>query len=292
MYIVYDNSCSTFQVFPMKHTTFYTTTLTVVIVLSVIVMGWMITGCTKDSTTGPAPSSGPMVNMAVSFSKSGTTGLAKATDALFTDSLHIDSAVVVFARIQFLQHADSESVDSGEVEHDSDDRGDDIIFRGPFVVHVRDTVAINFANRELPAGTYDGIKFKIHRLKHGEHHEDSDERNHHHHAFADDSTIIGSSITVWGSVYKNGAWTPFTFTFNGELEFKIKGNFIVPASTSSVNIALNIDMGAWFKNPFDGTLLDPTDTSDENRHLIRRAIRASLSNCRGGHDRGDGHPDD
>jgi hypothetical protein len=85
---------------------------------------------------------------------------------------------------------------------------------------------------------------------------------------------------------------PFTFRFNGELEFKVKGNFTVPASTSSVSIALNIDMGKWFTNPHDGTLLDPTDTSRDNIAFIMQAIRASFGGCRGGHDRGDGHPDD
>jgi hypothetical protein len=280
----------------MKFTTFSTTALTVAIVLSVIVMGWMITGCTKDSATGPVPSSTPMVNMAVSFSKSGTAGLFKLSDALFTDSLHIDSAVVVFSRIQFLQHADSVLVDTsdkdqGEDGHDSSEQDNSISFKGPFVVHVRDTVGINFASKELPAGIYDGIKFKIHRLQRDEDHEDSDEHNHRHHNPAADSTFVGSSITVWGSVYKNGEWQPFKFSFDGEFEFKVKGNFVVPTSTSSVNIALNIDMGKWFRNPNDGSLLDPTDTSHDNLSLIRRAIRFSFGSCRGGHDRGDGHPD-
>jgi len=273
----------------MKHKTVYNTTLTVV-VLSVLIVGWMITGCVKDSTTGPATASAPMVNVAVSFSKSGTVELAKGTGSLFTDSLHIDSAVVVFSRIKFLQHADTVSVDTGDAEHDSFDHDESIAFRGPFVVHVHDTVAIDFASHELPAGTYDGITFKIHRLKHGERHEDSDE--HHHHTDLHDSAIAGSSITVWGSVYKDGAWTPFTFMFDGEFEFKIKGDFTVPASASSVNIALNIDMGKWFRNIHDGSLLDPTDLSHENRALIRQAIRFSFGSCRGGHDRGDGHPDD
>ncbi len=276
----------------MNRNKFSSTVLAVGIVLSICIMGWMIVGCMKDSTTGPPQPSSPMVNMAVSFSNSGTTGFANETGSLFADSLHVDSAVVVFSRIQFLQHADSGSVDSSEDEDDSHENDESIVFRGPFVVHVRDTVAINFATKELPAGAYDGIQFKIHRLRHGERHEDSDEHNHHHHAFPDDSSIVGSSITVWGSVYKNGAWIAFKFNFDGEIEFRIKGNFVVPASTTTVMIALNIDMGRWFKNPLDGTLLDPTDRSFDNLKLIRRAIRASFNRCKGGHDRGDGHPDD
>lgn len=278
----------------MKFTRLSTALIPVAIVLAVLFGGWLISGCQKDSPSGPALSSATMVNMAASFSKS---ALATATSSLFVDSLHIDSAVVVFQHIEFLPHADSARIDSGDDEHDSDeheseDHNDSLMFRGPFVVHVRDTVEINFANRELPAGEYDGVRFKIHRLSRGEQHEDSDERNHHHHSFATDSVVTGSSITVWGSVYKNGSWTPFTFRFNGEFEFKIKGNFVVPAATSAVNIALNIDMGKWFISPVDGSILDPTNTSDYNLRLFRRAIRFSFDSCRGGHDRGDGHPDD
>jgi hypothetical protein len=272
----------------MRNRKFATAAMAVGIVLSAVLMGWIITGCSKDSTTGPLPTSA-MVNMAVSFSKSGAAGLAKGTQTLVTDSLHIDSAVVVFSRIKFLQHADSASVDTGEAEHDSLEHDESISFKGPFVVHVRDTVGINFANQEVPAGTYDGIKFKIHRLQPGEHHEDSDE--HHRHNVLSDSAVVGSSITVWGSVYKHGEWTSFTFMFDSELEFKIKGNFVVPASTSTVMIALNIDMGKWFTSPVDGSLLDPTDTSSANLHLIKAAIRAAFGSCRGGHDHGDGHPD-
>jgi len=272
----------------MKQKNLFPATLAVVIVLSVLIVGWMVSGCSKDSTTGPLPSS-TMVHMAISFSNSGATGLEKGAVSLFTDSLHIDSAVVVISRIKFLQHAGSESVDTGDAEHDSLEHDESISFRGPFVVHVQDTVGINFANQEVPAGNYDGIKFKIHRLQHDEHHEDSDE--HEGHAVWNDSSVIGSSINVWGSVYKNGAWVPFAFKFDGEFEFKVRGNFTIPASTSSVKIALNIDLGKWFRSPHDGTLLDPTDTSWENLALIRQAIRESFGSCRGGHDRGDGHPD-
>ena len=172
---------------------FSSSVLTVAVVLSVLVMGSRITGCTKDSAIGPVPSSTPMVNLAVSFSNSGTTGLEKGMGVLFTDSLHIDSAVVVFSRIKFLQHADSVSVDSGEGEeehdeHDSDEHDESISFKGPFVVHIYDTVAIDLGSKELPAGVYDGITFKVHRLKHGERHEDC-YKHRHHYADLDDSTL-------------------------------------------------------------------------------------------------------
>jgi hypothetical protein len=281
----------------MKNSKLFAAILSLAVVCSGLMIGSMISGCAKDEPLGPVVSTSPTVDLAVSFSKPGTGELSKSASDLFVDSLHIDSAVVVFSRIQFLKHEDTVQVDTGDEEddsdhHESDDGNDSLTFKGPFAVHVRDSVSIDFASRQLPAGVYDGIRFKIHRLTPGEHFEDSDEHMHHDHSFGVDSTFVGSSITVWGSIYKNGAWTPFTFKFDGEFEFKIKGNFTVPTSTSTVRIALNIDMGAWFINPRNGSLLDPTDRSFYNLQLFRRAIRSSFQNCRGGHDRGDGHPDD
>jgi hypothetical protein len=259
-----------------------------VLVLGLVLMGVLVSGCSKDSATGPGSS--PSVNMAVSFSKAGTPGLLKGYGVTATDSLRIDSAVVVLSRIKFESRVDTVKADTTEGAPD-DDRNLEVTFKGPFVIHVRDTVGINFANQVLPAGTYDGIKFKIHKLQNGEKHEDSDDRNHRPHV--GDSAVVGSSITLWGSVKKNGLWTPFKFTFNGEIEFKIKGSFTIESSTSSINIALNFNIGSWFQNPQTGALLDPTDISSGNRELIKRAIYNSFGKGRGGHDHnGDGHPDD
>ncbi len=260
----------------------------VAIAVAGIILG-LFAGCAKSSVNGPSSSVTP-VNMAISFSKTGTPGLKKTSGTATTDSLRIDSAVVVIARIKFESHVDTVAVDTVDGHTQDLDNDQSIAFKGPFVIHVRDTVGFNFANQVLPQGTYDGIKFKIHRLMDGEQYEDSDEHNHR--PRQKDSSFVGSSITVWGAVLKNGVWTNFTFNFDGEVEFKIKGTFTVAASTSTVSIALNFNMGSWFVNPMMGTLLDPTDTSFQNRELIRRAIYNSFGKGRGGHDRGDGHPDD
>jgi hypothetical protein len=249
----------------------------------------MILGCSKNTTVDSIPGN-PVVNLSVSFSKFASNGLGKLSGLDAVDSIRIDSAVVVFSRIKFESHIDSVAVDTIEGERDDMDNEQNIVFKGPFVVHVRDTLSIDFASQVLPAGVYDGIKFKIHRLKYGEHHEDSDEHNNRR--MMNDSSITGSSITVWGAVFKNGSWTDFVFNFNGELEFKIKGNFTIPESTNNVNIALNFNMGNWFKNPYTGALLDPTDTTMGNLRLIKKAIYASFGKGKGGHDRGDGHHGD
>ena len=256
-------------------------------ILSAVIALTMLGGC-SNSSNPVTPTDSP-VNLSVSFSKAGTgTALLKG---FAVDSLRIDSAIVVLERIKFESHVDTVTVDSTGTKPD-DDSEMNITFRGPFVVHVRDTVAIDFASQTLPAGTYDGIKFKIHKLQPGEKHEDSDEHNHRT-VSTNDSSILGSSIVVWGSILKNGVWTPFALKLEVEVEFKIKGNFVVSAATSSVDIALNFNMGLWFRNPDTGSLLDPTDPGSTTRELFMRAVKISFGQGRGGHDRNhDGHPDD
>lgn len=271
-------------------------------VLALVAVAW-IGGCSKSenpvSPTGVTP-----VSMSIAFSQSGSgSSLFKSTGFGGIDSVRIDSAIVVLFRIKFeshLEEMDDDSAESDSVEH-ADEGEDDgaeseeesnVTMHGPFVVHVRDTVAISFGEKMIPAGIYTAIKFKIHRLRSGEHHEDSDEHS--------DRPIVefdpgseGASIVVWGAVLKGGAWVPFALFFNGEAEFKIRGNFVIPEATNTVHVALQFNMGLWFRNPQSGELLDPTDTSETNRELFMRAIKHSFGHGWGGHDDDhDGHPDD
>jgi hypothetical protein len=263
---------------------------TLILSATLAVLAIFVMGCAD----GPAsPSGDPSVIVSASFSKSAASaGLFKTSDSMGLDSLRIDSAVVVFQRIKFESHVDTVKVDSSEnSDDDSREEETNITLKGPFVVHIRDTVAIDFASQILPAGTYDGIKFKIHRLNRGEPYEDSDEHGGRH-RMSVDSLPYGSSVTVWGVVKKNGAWTPFRYAFDGELEFKVKGSFTISEGTSFVRFALNVNMGVWFTTP-GGSLLDPTDPSSRTRGLIRESIKRSFSQCRGGRDwNHDGHPDD
>ena len=251
-----------------------------------------LAGCERSGNPMSSSSGMQGVNLTAAFTKSSVSSLSKTDGTMATDSLEIDSAIVVFQRIKFESHVDSVMIDSTS-GHDSDDNGidDNVTFKGPFVVHIRDTSVIDFANQTLPAGTYDGIKFKIHALRWAERFEDSDDFNHHP-RMASDTSFMGASIVVWGRVMKNGAWVPFEYKYWGEAEYKLKGNFVVPATTSSIDIVLRFDMGSWFKDPRNGALLDPTDTSFFNRAMINLAIRRSFESGHGGHDRDhDGHPD-
>jgi hypothetical protein len=255
-------------------------------VVLIVTMG----GCARSDNPIAASGSGVPVNLAMAFSKSAAgVPLLKGV----ADSIRIDSVVVVVEKIRFRSRVDTVSLDTtgGDDQGEGED-GASVTFRGPFVIRVRDTLAVDFASQVLPAGTYDGITFRIHRLLPGERHEDSDERMHHG-LVPRDSSVVGSSVVVWGAVKKNGVWTAFTLNADLELEFRIKGNFVVQEATGTVRIALNFNLGLWFRDPMTGAFLDPTDPSGDTRELIKKAIRFAFGQGHGGHDRDDdGHPDD
>jgi hypothetical protein len=108
----------------------------------------------------------------------------------------------------------------------------------------------------VPAGTYDKIKLKIHRLQAVD-----------NVAGADDLVKAGASILIDGTF--NGA--PFQFATALEAEQELEGKFVIDAN--SQNITVNFDPTTWFAS---GTaVLDPTDPA--NKLAIEANIRASLA---------------
>lgn len=254
--------------------------------VGLLILSLVMFGCSRSMNPVSSSSNQGNVTMSVAFSNTGTqVGLMKTSVTGAVDSIRIDSAVVVLSRIHFERNIDTVTVDtSSDIPIINVDRYDSsVTFMGPFVIHVRDTVAINFANKTLPAGTYTGIKFNVWRMGSGQKFHDSDRFG------VDDSTgipldssIANYSIVVWGSVHKDSAWVPFEFKDNQNLQFKVKGTFVISSPTSAINVVLNFNMGSWFTNPYNGTILDPTNNSFRNQLMIMQAIRLSFNNGRCG----------
>lgn len=248
----------------------------------------IVNGCKKSDNPVTPETSNSTTNLSIGFSKvSSQSAFGKVATV---DSLRIDSVIVVLQRIKFELNIDTVGVDSTGNNPGDDDRDSSLIFRGPFIIHVRDSNAVNFADQVIPAGNYSGIKFKVHRMLNGEKFEDSDDYNRRQ--SVNNDSIMGYSVGVWGALYKNGAWVPFHFKSNMELEFKIKGNFTIATTTNTLNIALRFSTGDWFRDLNTGFLLDPTDLSQKNQELIREAVKKSFEQGKGGRDSNDdGHPD-
>jgi hypothetical protein len=108
----------------------------------------------------------------------------------------------------------------------------------------------------VPAGTYDKIKFEIHRLLAAD-----------KVAGADDLVKAGASILIDGTF--NG--TAFQFATALEAEQELEGKFVIDAT--SQNITVNFDPSSWFLS--GTTVLDPTAAA--NKLAIEANIRASLA---------------
>ncbi len=259
-----------------------------------VLMSLVLFGCSQSTNPLSSSSGQGNVTMSVAFSNtSGAIGIAKGSSSMSTvssvmsaDSIRIDSAIVVLAKIHFESNIDTVEVDTSDnIPSIYLNRNDSsTTFWGPFVIHIHDTVAINFANKTLPPGTYTGIKFAIYRLGRGEPFEDSEHFNHPNRN-PSDSAITNYSIAVWGSVYKDSTWVPFAFKDDQNLEFKVKGTFTITSAASGINVALNFNLGSWFTNPYNGSILDPTDMTLGNQIMIRQAVRQSFEDGRCG--RGD-----
>lgn len=253
----------------------------------IVLLGCTI-GCSSDDTVAPNPTTAP-VDLTVGFSKVVTRTSFLKTMAV--DSMKIDSVIVVLQKIKFESHIDDVIADSTGQDTTVNAAEANFTFKGPFMIHVRDSMTVNFANQTLPAGRYTGIKYKIHTFKKGEFHLDSDDRTNRKGWFNNDS-MAGYSIAVWGTIKKDGAWIPFAFKTAVEVEYKLRGDFTISGSTSTITMALKFNTGDWFTNLTTGVMLDPTDTSTGNTVLIKQAIRKSFEKGRGGRDDNrDGNPD-
>jgi len=259
-------------------------------------------GC-SDNGSAPGTSADTQTSVIVTASAqsgSGPVGLGKAQPGAETladfDSLVIDHAVIVLKDIAFKGGIDTvHTMDSMEVEQEYQldekygyDRGgkDDrhrgfgaFYFRGPFIVELEDTIPVQVVLDTIPPGTYNGIKFKIHKLRSRDLLLDP--------ALPD--SMLGYSIAVAGSLKDtSGEWTPFLFKANIDEEFKARGNFTVNPGDHLVPYALKFDIASWFTTP-DGRILDPNDRKDARwiRFLIKASLKGRMWCGRDGDNNGD-----
>ncbi len=242
------------------------------LIIPVALLGVILSGCTKSSDNPMTGGSGAAVTLAASFSKQASgISLSKVSGAASVDSLRVDSLIVVVDKVRLWRNIDSVVVDSTSSDDDMDrDSSEVLLFKGPFVVHVRDSVAVDFATQVIPAGSYTGVSVSIRHLMRGERHWDSDDFDHMG-ATPSDSSAQTASVVVWGAVKKDTGWVSFTLPLDISTTFKIKGDFTIPEATSSIQFAFNFDLDLLFTDPMSGGFLDPTNPME--RMFIGRALR-------------------
>ncbi len=252
-------------------------------------------GC-SDNGSGPPANNGsgvPVAVFGVAGLEGGSVPLMKSDGTTgAVDSIRVASTIIVLKNIAFHSHIDTvHARDSSEV--DRDDRDEDIgifhdgehhggmqRFKGPFVVELLNNTPTQIALDTIPPGTYDGIKFVLHKLRH---------RDVAANPLFPDS-LVGYSVVVSGNVFYAGqSGTPFVFKADINEEFKVRGDFVVEAGSNLVPYALDFKMNTWF----DGRtrVLDPNSFWD--RWHIRWNIKHAFKDLMtGGRDwNHDGHPD-
>jgi hypothetical protein len=252
-------------------------------------------GC-SDNSSGPAASGGSGVPVAVI----GTAGMSGGSGQLMKidgtsgaiDSIRVTSSIIILKDIAFHSSIDTVHIrDSSEVDcddrnegegerHDGEGHGEMQHFKGPFVIELLNNTPTQIALDTIPPGTYDGIKFILHKL----HRRDLAANP----LFPD--SLMGYSIVVSGNVFYAGkSGVPFVFKADINEEFKVRGDFVVDAGSNLVPYALDFQMNTWFDG--HSRVLDP------NSHWDQRIIRWNIKHAfkylmKGGRDwNHDGHPD-
>jgi len=202
---------------------------TMLTVLSVAVM--------NACSSGGGGTPGASLTMKVDFAA------AKASAA---DTVALTSAKVLMKRIKFENDAEE---DSSELK------------LGPFIITLNLTGGLTeIATGDIPNGTYDKVKFEIHKM------EDND-------AIGDTSFLIG---TEGCSFVIKGMYNDTAFTYKSkkgvEIEMNVNPPIVISDSLKDVNITLTVNPSNWFKN--GGVFIDPRN--EGNRSVIDDNIKNSF----------------
>jgi hypothetical protein len=252
----------------------------------------LLASCKDNSTAPVSTDQNVLVQMTAAPGQSaGRIRLGKVSGSLGTlaaiDSLTVDSAMIVLKDIAFMPAVDTAKTrDSVDCSRDDDAEEHEgmfprVHFKGPFLVQLYNGQPSQITLDTIPAGSYNGIKFVIHKLRMKDVVKNP--------TFPD--SLVGYSIVIKGSLkYAGASRTPFLYKADIDEEFKVRGNFVVSPGDKLVPYVLNFDMASWFTDP-SGRILDPGSFPD--RWIIRQAIKAALKGrVHGGRDfNHDGDPD-
>lgn len=231
-----------------------------------------VTGC-SDSVNDPDIDDGNVQIQAglestrVPFGKSalGTgvvvapaSGAVASGDGQTVDSLHITGFRLMVAEIKL---------------HRSGGGGEDKVKTGPALLSVDEDGVEAVIVGTVPAGTYNKVNFKFHRLNDEEVIPFIDDED-----FEDFTTDDRFTIIVEGLAWENGSATPFSYGSRVEEDLKFDLEDIEISETDVTVIVIRIDPVDVFRDNDSGEVLDPRDP--ENFNPIDDAIKASLNALR------------
>ncbi len=247
-----------------------------------LVLALTLVGC------GGASSSGTNVSVSTAV-KSGTTKLSAVPTPSGTAKL--DNLYLVVKELE-LKKANAGATGptgptgtTGSTGHDFEE-----LEAGPFVLEVAVTdtgLQAAIPSSVVPAGSYDGIDFEIHRVR-------STEKLNIQ-ATKGGVVLDGLSIVLEGTCTGSATGTPpvtpapkpFAVTSSMEVGVEYESPVVVPEGTTS-NVTLSFDASKWLAGP-DGSTLDPCVGDPAVNDQIMANVKASLRAF--GDDDKDGHED-
>jgi hypothetical protein len=137
---------------------------------------------------------------------------------------------------------------------------------GYFVVYLNlEGMTTDFAVGDVPPGTYDRVRFRVHKLEGSEIPTDPEFKE------GSDSSLR-YSVIVKGNVNS----TPFIYKSRKSAHQDLKLDTPVDVGENEIaNLTITVDPYSWFYN--GGTLLDPTNPANEN--IIDNRIKDSFNKC-------------
>ncbi|MDB5034020.1 MAG: hypothetical protein JWQ98_1261 [Chlorobi bacterium] len=242
-----------------------------------ILAGGVLASCSDSpvdgtSTVQPGPSSTQAaVTMQAELVASGVGDPAYRRWTILSGS-NVDSLTVSRVRILVsnlkLHRVDDEGFEDGG--HDEQERGEHTLKLGPMMITIDSVGTRQFAVGTIPAGTYDRVKFEVHRLDRGDVSTFLADP-----VFADFVTDDRYTVLIDGRVFRDGQAFPYTYRSDvtANLEFR-QEPLLAFAGGSNATIMVHVDPASIFARK--SGILDPRDKSNRNEidNAIRSAFRA------------------
>jgi hypothetical protein len=244
---------------------------TLAVVAAIAFAALMIGGCGEESVNRPAPEG--TVGLKIAFDLTSdygsVTNIHDINNHIQTnsapigdgspDSVTVTSGLAMVRSLRFVADptaAVDTNITASDEQHDLTDAS--VRFQGPYVLVVTGG-AQELETAPVPAGVYGQLRLVLQKAR------STDDLSGH-------TELVGSSVRVSGTIWRDGQGTDFTYTTDYTSEIAVNGTFNIAASADG-DLAITFDASRWFQ--FGRGWLDPTDPT--NRLQILRNLRSNIS---------------
>ncbi|MEP7234194.1 MAG: hypothetical protein ABI778_02750 [Ignavibacteriota bacterium] len=234
---------------------------TAMIAFSICFVALILSSCSTSSTTAPSTTS--------SITMTAETDGSKATSAFRSKSGTPASGIVAdsieITRVRFLLSAVKLHVEGNDTLKDSE------IKTGPFILDFTPGFSRVFSNLTVPSGTYEKIKFEIHKFP-----SSIDQLYLNDPTFTDFVTAERSTVIVEGRVWSAQSSIPTNFVYKSQVNANVEARFeglITLSGGSNATLAMVFHPLLAFKAT---QVLDPRDPSNANDidNFLKSAMKA------------------